>query len=218
MTLLRSILAFIDTRGWCQNSSTSDNDKEVDEVKIAVEYIVSHFREPLEASGVNLADIQDETEEIVEYARQYMSIETECYKKIWYKLHVAPDSQKWKNVLALCKLVFSLPFSNGHVERIFSTLKVIKTDRRTKLLTSTLCDLLEIKVEEPPLADFDAKQAVELWWTDCQTTRRVNQAPRKEYRPRVTSSSSSTTTEEPSSSSTGDETETLNDWDDWFSQ
>ena len=88
--------------------------------------------------------------------------------------------------------------------------------------TSTLCDLLEIKVEGPPLADFDAKQAVELWWRDCKTTKRVNQAPEKEYRPQVTSSSSSTCISEESSttysSSTCDEIETLNDWDDWFSQ
>ncbi len=87
VTLLRSILVFLDTPGWCQHSSASDNDKEADdhtlsEVKIAVEYIVSQFREPLEASGVDLTDIQDETKEIVDYARQYMSIETECYKKI----------------------------------------------------------------------------------------------------------------------------------------
>lgn len=53
--------------------------------------------------------------------------------------------------------MFCLPFSNGHVKRIFSTLKVTKTDQKTNLQTSNLCDIFEIKVEGPSLSDFDAK-------------------------------------------------------------
>ena len=45
-------------------------------------------------------------------------------------------------------------------------------------------DDLEIFVEGPPLEYFTADQAVELLWHDCCTTRRVNQGPRKLYRPR----------------------------------
>ena len=65
---------------------------------------------------------------------------------------------------------FSLPFSNGHIERMFSSLKVIKIDRRTNLQPGTLSDLLEIKVEGPNLGGFSADQAVVLWWEDCKTT------------------------------------------------
>lgn len=61
--------------------------------------------------------------------------------------------------------LFSLPFTNSHVERLFSTLKIIKTDRRTRLHTATLS---EIQVEGPPLASFSADQAVSLWWEDCK--------------------------------------------------
>ena len=63
-------------------------------------------------------------------------------------------------MLVLCELCFSSPFSNGRVERIFSSLKLVKTERRTKL-HHTLSDLLEIHVEVPPLSDFSPKQAVE---------------------------------------------------------
>ena len=111
----------------------------------------------------------------------------------------------------LSELLFSLPFSNGHVERVFSTLKNIKTERRTLLKRDTLSDLLEIQAEGPSLAEFSPSQAVKLWWDDCQTTRRVNQAPRKEYRPRDSGGMSSDTLqaegEEQSSS--------LEDWDSW---
>ena len=78
------------------------------------------------------------------------------------------------------ELVFSLPFSNGQVERVFSMMNIIKTDRKTSMHTSTLSDLLEIQVEGPPLATFSPDRAVKLWWEDCKTARRVNQAPRKD--------------------------------------
>ena len=55
---------------------------------------------------------------------------------------------------------------------------------RTNLSTSTLQDLLEIFVEGPPVTTFVSGPAVELWWRECHTTRRVNQKPRKTYRSR----------------------------------
>ena len=70
---------------------------------------------------------------------------------------------------------------------MFSLVKTFKTKLRTNLLTSTLNDPLEISIEGPPLSSFNASAAVtvNLWWTDTSSTRRVNQAPRKEYRPRA---------------------------------
>ena len=56
---------------------------------------------------------------------------------------VCPDSGKWPIILILCELAFSLPFSNGLVEQIFSRMKVIKSDRRTNMQASTLNDLME---------------------------------------------------------------------------
>lgn len=185
--MLRAILVFLDTQGWRLSPSDSEDeegDGDLAEIKEAVEYITSHFREPLEAESVDLPNIQDEIEEIVLYARKYLSLGSEGYQRVWYKLHTSPDAKKWSNVLKVCELVFSLPFSNAHVERLFSTLKIIKTDRRTTLRSSTLSDLLEIQVEGPPLASFCADQAVSLWWKDCKTTQRVNQQPRKKYTPR----------------------------------
>ena len=83
-------------------------------------------------------------------------------------VHVCPDAGKWRNVLLLCELVFSLPYSNAKIERIFSTLKVVKSNRRTSLHTSTLDDL-EISIEGPPLEEFSPMSAVELWWSSCKS-------------------------------------------------
>lgn len=62
------------------------------EVRVAVEYIISVFRTPLEAKGMCVASIQDEVEDGVSYAQKYLQI---GYRKIWYKLHTSPDSSRW---------------------------------------------------------------------------------------------------------------------------
>ena len=136
------------------------------------------------------------------------AIETEAYHKVWYKLHVCPDASRWKDILILCELCFSLPFSNGRVERMFSSMKLIKTDRRTRLKQDTLSDLLEIHVEGPTLHNFTPKHAVEAWWSSCKTSRRPNQSARKQYSSRSTGASTSTAGETPSSD--------LIQWDSWF--
>jgi len=87
---------------------------------------------------------------------------------------------KWPNIFLICDLPFSLPFTTAKVERLFSTLKIIKNERRTSLSCLTLNDLLEVYVEGPTLSDFSPDQAVEIWWSSCQSGRRVNQKPRKE--------------------------------------
>ena len=197
--MLRSILVFLDTQSWFGSL-----DKEKDgftEVTEAVEYIITHFREPLEAKGGDMSSIHDEIEEAVQYARKFFSI-ADDYHKIWYKLHVVPDASKWPNVLLLCNLLFSLPVSNGRVESIFSSMNVIKTERRATMHTDTLSDLIEIHTEGTSLADFLPDDAIQLWWTGSTTSRRVNQAPREAYRARrklgsvesVPSSSTTSTT------------------------
>ena len=127
-----------------------------------MEHITSVFQSPLEVKGVAIESIQDEVEEVVDYARKYLLIGTYRYKVIWYKLHTCPDSRRWPNVLLLCELVFSLPYSNSCAQQIFSSLKSIKTMIRTNLSTSTLHDLLELNIEGPPLSSFDPGAAVEL--------------------------------------------------------
>ena len=185
ITVLRSILVFIDTQNWQQKSSNGiENDESLASVKAAVEHIISIFRFPLEAKGVCVAVIQDEIQEAVEYARMFLPIGTETYRKIWYKLETCPDSSNWQNVVCLCHLIFSLPFTTSRVEQLFSKLKIIKTDRRTNLHTTTLHDLFEINVEGPPLELFNADAALDIWWKDSSSGRRVNQKERQQYQPR----------------------------------
>ena len=58
--------------------------------------------------------------------------------------------------------------SNGHVERVFSTLKLIKSDYRNCLSEEYLDDVVRIMVEGPPLSQWDSSGAIQLWWKDKQ--------------------------------------------------
>lgn len=156
--LLRALLVFLETQSWVKqlhntsrtmvtsdseddNLSDNDDDQVLSEVKESVDYLASHFRIPLEAKGVVIASLQDEVEDAVEYARRYLDICRTEYQKVWYKLHSCPDMGKWPNILKLCALAFSLPFSNGRVEQIFSSMKFVKNSRRVNLENDTLNDL-----------------------------------------------------------------------------
>ena len=113
-------------------------------------------------------------------------------------------------MLLVSELLFSLPFSTAKVERLFSTLKIIKNERRTNLNCSTLNDLLEVNTEGPTLRDFSAEAAVDLWWTDCSSGRSVNQKPCKEYRRRARETSEHSESEE------SEHELDLQQWDNWF--
>lgn len=168
--LLRSILAFLDTRSWTTPripiDSVADDKAEIRE---AMEYIVTVFREPLEAKDACIFSLQDELDEIVDFYRKYLENQAEGYRKVWYKLFTAHGARKWPNVILVSELIFSLPFTNSRVERAFSTMKIVKTNRRTSLLSSTLDDLMEISAEGPELENFSADHAVQLWWSDRLT-------------------------------------------------
>ena len=65
------------------------------------------------------------------------------------RLHTTPDSSKWTNILLICGLLFSLPYSTGKLERFISSLKLTKTDRRTKLHFSTLNVAVHMTIVQP---------------------------------------------------------------------
>ena len=117
--LLRSILVFLDTRSWATPRARMDGDEEGSddkaEIRSAMEYIVTMFREPLEAKNTCIFSLQDEIDEVVDFYRKYLESQGEDYRKVWYKLFVAQDARKWPNVILVSELLFSLPFTNSKV-------------------------------------------------------------------------------------------------------
>ena len=60
-------------------------------------------------------------------------------------------------MLKVVELLFTLLVSNGHLEKVFSQVKLIKTNNRTSLHENTLDQLIRINVEGPPLVNWDPK-------------------------------------------------------------
>ena len=156
----------------------------------------------------------------MQYAQTYLDVGRQSYRRVWYNLWSAPDAQRWQNVLLVSQLLFSLPFSTAKVERLFSQLKLIKTDRRTRLNQSTISDLLEINAEGPAdLLHFSSDLAVELWWSDCSTIRREKQQPRKKSGSNQTAERELLEEEEKGEFKDGEDDDkglSLDDWDNWF--
>ena len=69
------------------------------------------------------------------------------------------------------------------MERVFSQVNVIKTDRRTQLSNDTLDDLTMVASNNVPLQDFSPDDAIDLWWRE--KVRRPNQSQRKAYKKRT---------------------------------
>ena len=105
---------------------------------------------------------------------------------------------------------FFLP--NGRLERVFSTLKFIKNNRRNYLKEEALDRLLRINIEVPALSKWNPETAVKLWSDD--KVRRVTQKDKRKPRSKKDPQSASTSVSD-------EEPETgnflLDEWVQWIS-
>ena len=65
-------------------------------------------------------------------------------------------------MLGIIELLFCLALSNGHLERIFSQLKLIENDRHTNLSENWLDQLVRINVDGQPMEKWDPSSALEI--------------------------------------------------------
>ena len=116
------------------------------------------------------------------------------------------DAKNWTNILAIVELLFCLPISNCHLERVFSHTKLIKGEWRSSLGEDQLDDL---SVEAPHPSNWDASGAVELWWRD--KTCRVIIADTRAT-PRLASTSSASTSSDGCTNSSF----SMENWESWL--
>ncbi len=174
--LLTDVITLLATHGW--EKSESD-----DFADTTVSNLVDNFTVPLQHAGVEVSAIQEEWHDLLDYVRQHLNLVRDPIQAVWWKLFNASCSSKWSNLLSLVELLFCIPISNGHVERMFSHLKHIKSEKRSTMSENHLDDILRISVDGPPLKDWDAGATIRLWWNDKQR-RQVNDkraAPKKKH-------------------------------------
>ena len=117
LVLFTHAMTLLATQGWERTAAPSFG-------QVSLEAISQWFAIPLEKAGIDTSAIQEEWDDMVEYSKQYLNL-VQDYKTVWWKLFNCVDSKHWSNVLGLVELLFCLPFSNGHLERVFSQLKLI---------------------------------------------------------------------------------------------
>ena len=217
LEVLRDIIFILASQGWHKIVEEKDD-------LGAIDRLAECFKIPLEKANVQIQEIHAEFECILLYATKYISLSTLDYRAVWWQLFHSPDASEWVNILSLIELLFSLPVSNGVVERVFSQMNIIKVKRRTLLCNDTLDDLLTISTANIALSDFSPNEPIDLWWKD--KIRRPKQSARKKYKKRkktVKDTTSSSTdvvtcdTDSESDSESDESTSNLLDyWDNWI--
>ena len=210
--MLTHAVTILATNDWERSESASFG-------HAALEAVCQRFLVPLEAASLDISAVQEEWDDMIDYGRKYLNLVQEDYKVIWWKLFNAVDSGQWRNVLGVVELLFCLPMSNGHLERVFSQLKLIEVNRRTCLGEGTLDRLIRINVEGPPLSKWDANGALELWQKD--KVRRVNRKDAQTQLGQCSTSTPLTSTSSASTMSCTDSNElniqfSLDDWEEWI--
>ena len=59
---------------------------------------------------VNLSLLQEEWDDIVDYAGRYIDIVQDDYKSVWWKLYNAPSAPRWSNILCVAELIFCIQY------------------------------------------------------------------------------------------------------------
>ena len=223
LTLIRDTITVLATQGWqkCldEEECESETDLEIEKVDPLepISRLGARFKIPLQAAGVDVDKLHDEFYDMLLYATQFLTLSTQDYRAVWWRLFHCPNSSTWSNILALSRLLFTLPVSNGKLERIFSVLKLIKVDKRASLGNDTLNDLLALNTDSDSMKYFNPDAGIELWWH--AKLRRPDQKKRKDYAKRMAKSKDVMVLDSDSDDGQTDSDHDeflLDDWDEWM--
>ena len=119
LEFVRDVILFLATQGWPKLADEEAESSDSEGYVQAIDRLISKFNVPLEVSGVVVAKVVDEFRDMLLYATQFISLSSTNYQAVWWKLFHSPDASDWMNALKLARLLFSLPVSNGKLERVF---------------------------------------------------------------------------------------------------
>lgn len=189
--VLHDVVRTVDNRNWI----IPDDDEAVNadnylliQMK-SIEVIYEQYKTALHAAkpDISLDDLKSEYKKVVLFARNNVNHVMIHPKQFWQFVNQRKENRGWENILILIELCWCAPFTNAHLERFFSQMKIVKTDWRNRLNAENLTDLLRIKVEGPEFHEFRKSycdDAVNMWFND--RSRRLQQGKRKTYKKRVT--------------------------------
>lgn len=88
-------------------------------------------------------------------------------------LNLSHPSGRFAGVSKLVELMLAISGSTAQCERSFSAQNIIKTNLRATLNQDSLQMLMRVKVEGPPLAEFNPTESIGHWLTSGSGSRHV---------------------------------------------
>ena len=125
-------MKWLDTQYWTDHR---------DDGKDSINQLIDHFRDPLCAAGLDEAKVFQEWKALRSTVNNfYKNVEA---SKVWEKMLVY-KKKEFPNILLVVELVLCLSSSNSSVERVFSILTVLLSDRRLRMKHDTMEESLLI--------------------------------------------------------------------------
>ena len=149
-SLIRDTITVLATQGWqkCLDEEDCESETDLETEKVdplePIGRLGVRFKIPLQAAGVDFDKLREEFYDILLYATQFVTLSTQDYHAVCWRLFHCSNSPNWSNILTLSRLLFTLLVSIGKLERIFSIFKLIKVDKQTLLANLDLLNTFEM--------------------------------------------------------------------------
>ena len=186
--LIFPICKIINAAAWPKLPNDDDeNDETILDLQVkSVSRVFQQFSQMNAFKDVTEDDMVRNYVNVVRFCQRYFNYEKTDPTELWHKVLLqCEDKPEWRGLSLLIELCLCTPCSNATLERFFSQLKVVKTEQRTALSSSSLNALLRIKLRQLSSREFHddfAEKALSYWYND--KSRRIHQSKRKQYKKR----------------------------------
>ena len=166
-----------------EHTGDQDDDEDLLQVQLsAVKHVYDRLSRMDAFSSVTLDEIIDS---YIRYGNCYFNLVKTNPLDLWCKLGEISSTVKtdWKGVMLILELCLCVPFSNATLEHFFSHMKLVKNEKRNRLLQKSLNSALTVRMAGITLLEFDAThvhKCVEFW--SNKTKCGLNQGKRKAYK------------------------------------
>ena len=192
--LIFPICKIINAAAWPKlPNNDDDNDENLLKVQLeSVSRVYEQFCRMKIFKDFRKDDIVRSYIDVVRFCQRYFDYEKTDPTELWHKVLLqSKDKPEWRGISLLIEICLCTPCSNATLERFFSQLKVVKTEQRTALSSSSLNSLLRVKLRQLSKSEFHedfADKVVSHWYN--RKSRRIHQSKRKSYKKRKVSAKS----------------------------
>ncbi|XP_069751941.1 zinc finger protein 862 isoform X2 [Narcine bancroftii] len=163
--IIRACQVF-DVASWPQNEENlmSHGEEEIMHIYKHFEIIPSFTKE----IGLDGRDIRSSL------LQEWRELKSECYNKNGFKelsRHIFKYKQRFPILNRIIQLLLVLPTSTAACEKSRGAFYQIRKNNRSRLRIDQLNDLLTIAVNGPPIANFEAKRALDCWFEEKSGNR-----------------------------------------------